>query len=214
MSRPSKRQRAARQLVQAHEAAAERRLAAARLADEAERLARAHLDVDAVDGLHLRDRALRAARRDREVLAQRRSPRSSGSPLIALTRLRPGSPPCAARRSLGSQAAAVEMRRTRCVAASSGALAGSASCRRRRQRGANAQPAGQVDQRRRQAGDRGQPRAASRRSSRGIEPSRPQVYGCCGSSNSSRRRALLDDPSRVHHGHVVGRPRRPRRGRA
>ena len=43
--------------MQPHEAATERRLAAARLADEAERLARLHLEADSVDRLHARDLA-------------------------------------------------------------------------------------------------------------------------------------------------------------
>jgi hypothetical protein len=57
------------QLVQAHEAAAERRLAAAGLADETERLTRVDLEADAVDGLHARDLAADdPAALDREVL--------------------------------------------------------------------------------------------------------------------------------------------------
>ena len=48
--------------------APERRLAAPGLADDAERLALAHRQVDAVDRLHLADRALEDARLDREVL--------------------------------------------------------------------------------------------------------------------------------------------------
>ena len=69
MSRPSKTTRARGQLVQAHEAAPERRLAAAGLADEAERLARPHLERHVVDGLHASDLAADdATPLDREVL--------------------------------------------------------------------------------------------------------------------------------------------------
>ena len=57
MSAPSNIDRPARRLVEAHEQAAEGRLAAARLADHAERLAPAHLERDAVDRVHLVVRA-------------------------------------------------------------------------------------------------------------------------------------------------------------
>ena len=49
--------------------------------------------------------------------------------------------------------------------------------------------------------------AASRscsRCSRGIEPSRPIVYGCCGSGEQRGDRRALDDPAGVHHRDVVG----------
>ena len=75
MSRPSKTTLARGQLVQAHEAAPERRLAAAGLAHEAERLAGTHLERDVVDGLHARDLAAdHAAALDREVLRDRLAP--------------------------------------------------------------------------------------------------------------------------------------------
>src|SRR5439155_3323210 len=60
---------AARRVEQAHDAAGERRLAAARLADDAERLALVERERDAVDGLHGRDLLLEDdPARDREVL--------------------------------------------------------------------------------------------------------------------------------------------------
>ena len=78
MSRPSKTTLPGGQLVQPHEAAPERRLAAAGLADEAERLAGAHLERDAVDGLHARDLAAdHAAALDREVLRDVAQPRAA-----------------------------------------------------------------------------------------------------------------------------------------
>ena len=46
----------------------QRGLAAAGLADEAECLALPHVEIDAVDGVHLPDRALEEALADREVL--------------------------------------------------------------------------------------------------------------------------------------------------
>ena len=52
MSRPSKINAPGGQLVQAHEAAPECRLAAAGLAHEPDRLAGAHLERDLVDRLH------------------------------------------------------------------------------------------------------------------------------------------------------------------
>ena len=62
-------QRSARRLEQPHEHAAERRLAAARLADDAERLAATHFERDAVDRVHdLGLRSLQRARSHREVL--------------------------------------------------------------------------------------------------------------------------------------------------
>ena len=69
MSRPSKTIAAACRLEQLHDAAGERRLAAARLADDAERLARLESEADAVDRLHRGDLLLEDdPARDREVL--------------------------------------------------------------------------------------------------------------------------------------------------
>src|SRR5262249_17762024 len=55
-------------LEQLDHGSAEGRLAAAGLADEPERLARAEREVDAVDGVHLADAPLGPARGDREGL--------------------------------------------------------------------------------------------------------------------------------------------------
>jgi len=59
---------AGRRLEQPHDRAAERRLAAARLAHEAERLPRLHREADVVDGVHARNLALQHALPDRKVL--------------------------------------------------------------------------------------------------------------------------------------------------
>ena len=61
--------------------------------------------------------------------------------------------------------------------------------------------------------DRGEARRCSP-CSRGIEPSRPSVYGCCGSAKSARHRRLLDDRARRTSPPRRRPPRRPRRGRA
>ena len=47
-------------------------------------------------------------------------------------------------------------------------------------------------------------RRARGRPTRGIEPSSPQVYGCCGSRKTARFGALLDDAARVHDDHPLG----------
>ena len=71
MSRPSKIDLAGRRLEQPHDAAPHRRLAAARLADHAERLALADGERDVVDCLHRADLLLEDdAARHREVLLQ------------------------------------------------------------------------------------------------------------------------------------------------
>src|SRR5262249_47885574 len=57
-------------LEQLDDRAPERRLAAARFADEAERLPRLDVQVDAVDSMHLSDDALEQARANREVRLQ------------------------------------------------------------------------------------------------------------------------------------------------
>ena len=61
-----------------------------------------------------------------------------------------------------------------------------------------------VDQRRRGALDRACSRSVVGRSRRGIEPSRPQVYGCSGRSKIVVGRAVLDAPAAVHDQDVVG----------
>ena len=155
MSRPSKMTVPGGRLVQAHEAAPERRLAAAGLADEAERLARAHLEADAVDRLHARDLAPdHAAARDREVLRdvarleQERSslmPRSSGW-IVVSRRAR-----FSASRQVAAVAVAGRGARARAAAARPAGLERVRAARRERAAGR------QREQRRRQAGDRRQP---------------------------------------------------------
>ena len=65
--------RAGRRVDEPQQQPADGRLAAARLADEAERLAAPDLEAHAVDGLDLADRPLQDAARDREVLDQVRT---------------------------------------------------------------------------------------------------------------------------------------------
>ena len=93
---PVERDLARRRLDQAQERAAKGRLAAAGLADEAERLAAANLEVDSVDRLEVAGRTLEDALLDREVLLQasdteedviavpgRLGPRLGDHPLVA-----------------------------------------------------------------------------------------------------------------------------------
>ncbi len=68
MSSPSKTILPRGRLEQLDDRAAERRLAAAGLADDAERLPRLDAEAHAVDGSHLTDRVLEEAGLDREVL--------------------------------------------------------------------------------------------------------------------------------------------------
>ena len=202
MSRPSNDDAARGQLVQAHEAAPERRLAAARLADEAERLARAHLE---------RRRRRRPARErprggctpsalDREVLRHALAPRAAARRSRAPA---PGESSRLAPRELlrHGQEAAVEVA-GRARSSSVGPL-GSRPGRRAGSAARTRSPAGSA------SSDGGRPGIAVRRcglgrSMRGIEPSRPQVYGCCGVPEQLALRAVLDDAARVHHADAVG----------
>ena len=161
-------------LDQPQHGAADRRLAAAALADQAERLAALDREADAVD----RDRpcpALRAqqALLDREMLLEVRRPRA----------------PAALRARRICRSAIRSPRRARQQAAQwpgrfcskRGYSRAAAVDRRSAQRGAKAQPGGQVGKRRHHAGDLLQPLVRQLRSrrassaSRGIEPSRPCV---------------------------------------
>ncbi len=61
--------------------------------------------------------------------------------------------------------------------------------------------------------DRGQPRAA-RRAAAGSSRAARRCRDAAARANSARHRRLLDDAAGVHHRHLVGRSRPPRRGRA
>ena len=190
---------AAGQLVQAHDAAPERRLAAARLAHEPERLARPHLEGDRVDGLHLRHVAAdHAAALDREVLRdlarleQRLVAHDASSGWIVVSR-----------RARFSDTG--RKQRSRCPGAARSSSAGRSvqapnTCG---QRGANEQPEGRA------SSDGGRPgMAVSRRglgrSMRGIEPSSPQRVRMLRVREQLALGAVLDDPARVHHAHAIG----------
>ena len=176
--------RAARRLVQPHEQPAERRLPAARLADDAERLAAPDLERDAVDRVdELAVPRRTEVERTGKCLTRSTASRSTGaapfpvmrSPAPARRRATPPAAPAApqgrdGRRPRWPGADALEQLRPGRAAARSGA--GSAARTGSPRRGARS--------------DGGAPGiAASRRtrgrSTRGIEPSSPQVYGCCGS---------------------------------
>ena len=91
-----------------------------------------------------------------------------------------------------------------------------ARCRSRTygQRGWNEQPLGRVIRLGGRPGDRD--RAARRAGGRGAGSTAagPRCRGARARRRSSSVGRLLDDPARVHHGDLVGRARRPRRGRA
>ena len=193
-----------------------RRLAAAGLADQAERLALADVEADAVDRAHgadlaLEDRALHAAgsgvTRSVEPRARPRAPRAGSARPAASGRSgsredvgRPSARPPRSRRRgwqaarwsglpTGDRAPARPRGRRRCASG---------------QRGANGQPGG------RSTSDGGlpsigdeRPRRPARRA-RGIEPSRPIVYGIRGAVEDLVDRARLDDPPGVHDRDPVG----------
>ena len=81
---PVEGQLAGGRLLQPHQHPAQSRLAAAGLADDAERLALVELEGDAVDGLDVADRAPQHARLDRVVLDQVLGLRMT-SPVMRLT---------------------------------------------------------------------------------------------------------------------------------
>ena len=151
------------QLGEPQQRAPQRRLAAARLADEAERLARLHLERDAVDCAHGGDvaphHAVAAGRRS----AGARRSRAAAGPRHRSIAARPAARSAASRR-----------RGDRRRAWRSAAAAPTHVSKRCGQRSANAQPVGVAH-----AGAGLPPIAVSRcgrgRSSRAIEPSSPHV---------------------------------------
>ncbi len=206
MSWPVEHDLAAGRLEQPHHAAGHRRLAAARLADHAERLALADRERHAVDGAHAGDLLLEDdAARDREVLLEildgqqifghplpftlpTPSSRPRGAPPRAAVSRRPGgrrrgarSSPRPTRTRLGL---AADVHRV-------GAAQMEAAARRRPQ------------QRRRRPGDRPQllPLAGEPRQ----RPHEPPRVGVMRLVEDVLVRALLGRLGRVHHQHLVGR---------
>ena len=101
MSRPSKRDRAAGQVVEPDDAPGQRGLAAPGLADQPERLPGAHLEADVVHRVHPRDLALQDALPDREVLLDVLGPRARISPSPGRSPRAPRSAPARSARSCG-----------------------------------------------------------------------------------------------------------------
>ena len=174
MSWPSKRTVPGGRLLQPHQQLGQRRLAAAGLADDAEGLAPVQVEADPVDRLDRADLLLEQdALGEREVLDQVATSRI-GSPLgrTSTVSRRPSSTSFrSGRRCVAARADRSQRRRRRV----------GRGRRPARMRAARVERAARRDaqQVRRQALDR---RRASWpfRSSRGIESSRPSVYGCAG----------------------------------
>ena len=215
---PSIDDRAAGRLEQPRDQARGRGLAAARLADEAERLALVDVERDAVDGLHGADLLLEDdPLADREVLDEvahlderlaAHGATSSAASRPATERASAGSlPSCSSRqtrrRVVGRQQAANDVLgvvrdrlelgvgRARCASRTYG------------QRGWNEQPPGSVisDGGRPEIGTSSSPRG---RSSRGIDRSRPHVYGCSGDAKIVSFDACSTISPGVHHRDLVG----------
>ena len=198
--------RAGGRLVEAQDRAADRRLPAARLADEAERLAAPDRERDVVDRLHVADVAVEhdaALDRepDREVLelderappvpcSRRPASRESRARLVrghrVEARARRGRASTLARAAATSDVAATARSRS-----GSAAGTGSRAARWSMSRGAPA------------IGWSWRPRGVSRR---GTLWSRPSVYGCRGAPNSCSARAGLDERARVHHVDALAHP--------
>ncbi len=171
-SRPSNAQRARGRLDQAQHQAAQRRLAAARFADHAQRLAAPRSQIDAIDRTHLAGTRPKKAAAHREVLDQAcacssgaRTPRWRR---LVMPRFHAGMP--TARRVQRR----LDSRPTGAAARPVAAAGAARAARRIGERAAGRQscsPAA-AHRARHLAVDRRQPRAA-RASSRGIEPSKP-----------------------------------------
>ena len=173
-------------LEQPHERARQRRLAAARLADEPERLALGEVERHVVDGVHAaRPRGRSGSRRGSGSAASGARPRAAAPSVLCSARrsyrhallggrpISPGAP-----RAARASARRVSQQRSRCAGASATRASSGGtfvhlpnSCG---QRGRKWQPSG------RSASDGGSPAIAGSRSGRGrstrvIEPSRPHV---------------------------------------
>ena len=197
MSRALEPDRARRRLDEPHDAVADGRLAAARLADEPEHLARRDRERHAVDRVH--DAPPPRLRADVEVLdevldLERRARSAHAAPFAPGMEARDQVVAAAPRAARGTSRARAARRR-----------AGSAA--------ANAQPAGSSRERRaRGPGSRCRRPSGPRSPGRGIAPSRPIVYGCCGCAKSSCDRRLLGLAAGVHDERRGRRCRRRRRG--
>src|SRR5690606_14643948 len=165
--------------IQARDHASGGRLAAARLADEAERLAARNLEADAVDGLQPADRALQHAGLDRKVLREpvdgEGRPRGGGHRHGEALAHADAHRPCPCKKQ-----------RTRWPAPSSthsggrSRQTGSAAA----QRGAKRHPCGQAPGAGTLPGmNASGPSSAA--SSFGTDASSPLVYGCAAASNSA-----------------------------
>ena len=172
-------------------------LAAAALADQAERLALVDVEVDAVDRAHVADRPLAGSPSGSE----RASAGPATSQEQALARPRSFVEEAAHRVAIADRLQVRRLADRNVPAMNSG------------QRGWKGQPrrpvVGMGHRRPRSAAAA---RACATRM-RGIERSSARVYGCSRLVEDRVDRGLLDDPAQVHH-HHVGRPsRRPRPGR-
>ena len=168
---------------------ADGRLAAARLADEPEDLARAERERDAVDRVHDAARRARAAPPTGKCLTR---PSTSSDRLALLMRRR--SP----RVEAGDEVLGPHLAQ----------LAVSASASARRRAGSGRRTRSRRAARAATARGRGSPAAAARvrapRTGRGIAPSSPIVYGCCGCANRSSTGASSALRPGVHDEHAVG----------
>ena len=184
-------------LVEADDAAAERGLAAARLADEAERLAARDREVDAIDGAQHVDRGLAQAARERVVAAGSastgRGPRAAAQPpgiTARGARRRPPRGGCRRWRGLAERdAAGIDGRAV--GLGERAARVETAAGRRRHEVG-------------RRAGDR--LRGVARRSSKsGTERSSAERVRMARLAEHLGHGARLDDAAGVHHGDALAR---------
>ncbi len=203
--------RAGGRLDQLQDGPAERRLAAARLPDQAERFAAATLKLTPSTACTGSTRARPAARAvtgkclTRSVTSSRASPPACGCRRLVhagasrpirpstsrSTRLRSGS---SQQRSRWSVASATRLEAGHLRAA----LEGVGAAR------AEGAAAVEVEQRGRRAGDLRQPLAAAAGRSAVSEPEQAPGVGVLGVVEDLVERSLLDDPPRVHHQHPVG----------
>ncbi len=186
-SRPSNHDAARGRLEQAQHQPPGGRLAAARFADQRQRLARVQREAHAVDGVH----GLRVSRPPIPSAPGSASP----APRRAAAALMPAPPAALLERRIPAT-------RELAVAHRAPAAAPRGTCPSTHgQRGAKRQPGGAA------YGSGTWPSIAARRacsrSSFGIEPSRPDGVGMLRPREELAHRRLLDDAPRVHHRHVL-----------
>ncbi len=215
---------AGRGLRQLHDRPPERCLAAAGLADDAERLAGAHAEVDAVDRMDLADLALQEAAADREVLDEALDAEDLVTLRAALVDLLddlahaiPSPTPAAVVAAPCPCSSSAKWQRVRCSRSSMRRRSGTSvrqSARPCDEEAARMEraPGRHVEHARRLAGDRaepvvlgGEPRQALHQADRvrvpGVREDREDV-------------AHLDDAAGVHHDHAVAELGDEARGRA